>query len=244
MSIFDTCIAKGKRYFILVWFDLLSISNTLFGFLGILREHKIFPYLIVFGWSFPLIIPIITIAIKHKNYVNPEQHCFITYEDGLIWSFIGPILAILLINLVILAFATIRIATTKFCEEKIDEKQALRKGIISLLILTPLLGVPWLLLLLNVFISDPIIQWLFIIINGLMGVFFFLAITLCNAEVKKLFAKLSKGSSNQSSSITDGQSSGMLSRKFRRTFTGDAREIVHSPIEATNKGEYIALGKK
>ena len=175
------------------------------------------------------------------NYVNPEQHCFITYEDGLIWSFIGPILAILLINLVVLAFATIRIATTKFGAEKIDEKQALRKGILSLLILTPLLGVPWLLLLLNVFISDPIVQWSFIIINGLMGVFFLLAITLRNTEVKKLCAKSSKESSHQTTSFTDGKSSGMLSKKFKRS--KDSREVANSSTGANNKGEYITLGK-
>ena len=229
---------KALFHFSLAWFIYIRHYLSL---LGILREHKIFPYLIVFGWSFPLIIPIITIAIKHKNYVNPEQHCFITYEDGLIWSFIGPILGILLINLVVLAFATIRIATTKFGAERMDEKQALRKGILSLLILTPLLGVPWLLLLLNVFISDPIVQWSFVIINGLMGVFFLLAITLRNTEVKKLCAKSSKESSHQTTSFTDGKSSGMLSKKFKRS--KDSREVANSSTGANNKGEYIALGK-
>ena len=223
-------------------FLVLNYMDDLFlPHLGILREHKIYPYLIVFGWSSPLIIPIITIAIKHKNYVNPEQHCFITHEDGLIWSFIGPILVILLINLIILAFATIRIATTKFGTEKIDEKQALRKGILSLLILTPLLGIPWLLLLLNIFISDPIVQWSFILINGLMGVFFFLAITLRNTEVKKLFAKSTK---EQSTSFSDSKTSGMLSRKFKRSISKDSGECVQSPTGGPpGKGEYIPLGE-
>ena len=211
--------------------------------LGILREHKIYPYLIVFGWLFPLIIPTITIAIKHKNYVKPEKHCFITYEDGLIWSFIGPILIILFINLIVLAFASIRTATAKVRTERIDEKQALRKGIVSLLIFTPLLGIPWLLLLLNVFIPDPIVQWSFIIINGLMGVFFFLAITLRNTEVRKLCAKSPKESSHQSTLFSDGKSSGMFSKKFKLSTSKYSGEIVHSSTGATNKGEYITLGQ-
>ena len=212
-------------------------------FLGILREHKIYPYLIVFGWTSPIIIPIITIAIKHKNYVKPEQHCFITHEDGLIWSFIGPILIILFINLMVLAFATIRIATTKFGTEKIDEKQVLRKGLLSLLILTPLLGIPWLLLLLNVFLSNPIVQWSFILINGLMGVFFFLAITLRNTEVKKLCAKSMKESSHQTTSFSDGKSSGLLSKRFKKSVSKDSGEIVQSPLGPPSKGEYIPLGR-
>ena len=212
-------------------------------FLGILREHKIYPYLIVFGWSSPLIIPIITIAIKHENYVKPEQHCFITYEDGLIWSFIGPILIILLINLIILAFAAIRIGTTKFGTEKLEEKQALRKGVLSLLILSPLLGVPWLLLLLNVIISNPIVQWSFILINGLMGVFFFLAITLRNTEVKNMCAKLLKESSHQSTFFSDSKFSEKLSKKFKRPISKDCGEIVHSPVRPPSKGEYTLICK-
>ena len=211
--------------------------------LGILRERKIYPYLIVFGWCFPLIIPTITIAIKHENYVKPEEHCFITHEDGLIWSFIGPILIILSINLIILAFATIRIATTKFGTEKFDEKQALRKGLLSMMILTPLLGIPWLLLLLNLFIMDPIVQWSFILINGLMGVFFFLAITLRNTEVKKLCARSSKDSSHQSTSLSDGKSIGLLIRKFKKSITKNSGEIVESPTGPPSKGAYIPDGR-
>ena len=216
--------------------------NSIMFHLGILRERKIYPFLICFGWTSPLIIPIITIAIKHNNYVKPEEHCFITYEDGLIWSFIGPILIILAINMLILVFASIRIATARFGTDKMDEKQALKKGIISSLILTPLLGIPWLILLVNVFIAYPIVQWVFIIINGLMGVFFFLAITLRNAEVKKLCTKSSKIVQQPSTSLTVGKASGRLSNRFKKSTYKDAGHVP--PTEVANReGEYIALGE-
>ena len=144
--------------------------------------------------------------------------------------------------MLILVFASIRIATARFGTDKMDEKQALKKGIISSLILTPLLGIPWLILLVNVFIAYPIVQWVFIIINGLMGVFFFFAITLRNAEVKKLCTKSSKIVQQPSTYLTVGKASGMLSNRFKKSISKDAGQVP--PTEDANReGEYIALGE-
>ena len=85
-------------------------------------------------------------------------------------------------------------------------------------------------------------QWSFILINGLMGVFFFLAITLRNTEVKKLCAKSTKESSHHSTSFSDGKSSGLLSRKFKRSISRDSEE-VQSPTGPPGKGTYIPLGR-
>ena len=145
--------------------------------------------------------------------------------------------------MIILVFASIRIATAKFGTDKLDEKQALRKGIISSLILTPLLGIPWLILLVNVFIPEPVVQWAFIIINGLMGVFFFFAVTLRNAEVKKLCTKSSKTVQQPSTSLTGGKTSGMLSKKFKRSISKDEEQVSHSKGDTNKKGEYIQLGE-
>ena len=208
-----------------------------------MSQHKVYPYLIVFGWTFPIVIPIITVAIKHDKYVNTTQHCFLTYEDGIIWAFIAPIIAIILVNMVILVISVIRISTTKFGSEKLKEKQVIKTALVSTLILTPLLGIPWIILLLNIFIVDPIVQWGFIITNGLMGIFFFFAITMRNAEVKKLLKK-KKGEYSQVSVSTENKSSGMLSKKFKRSVSRDTTDTLSpSHTESSKKGNYFALGK-
>ena len=208
-----------------------------------MKQHKVYPYLIVFGWTFPIVIPIITVAVKHDKYVDTTQHCFLTYEDGIIWAFIAPSIAIILVNMVILVISVIRISTTKFGSEKLKEKQVIKTALVSTLILTPLLGIPWIILLLNIFIVNSIVQWVFIIINGLMGIFFFFVITMRNAEVKKLF-KMKKGGYSQVSVSTENKSSSMLSKKFKRPVQRDTTDTSSATqTEASKKGEYFALGK-
>ena len=158
--------------------------------LGIWNKHKIYVYLIVFGWYFPIIIPIITMAIKHGKYVKTDEHCFLTHEEGILWAFICPIIFILLINITILIISVVRISTTKYGSERLQERQIIKNALISSIILTPILGIPWILLLLNILITDPIIQWSFILTNGLMGVFYFFAVTVRNEEVKQKFRNL------------------------------------------------------
>ena len=183
----------------------------------------------IFGWTFPIIIPIITVLIKYDNYVRTDQHCFLTYEDGVIWTFIAPIIAILFVNMIILIISAIRISTIKFDSENLKEKQMIKSALGSNLILTPLLGIPWIILSLNIFIVDPIVQWSFIIINGLIGIFFFFLITMRNPEVKILL-KMKKSGYFQ-------LSSGVLSKKFRRSMSQNTD--VPSPNNAgAGKKEY------
>ena len=145
--------------------------------------------MILFGWCFPIIIPIITMAMKHEKYVNTDVQCFLTSEDGIIWAFIGPIIFILLINIIILIIAVVRISTTKFGSERLQERQVIKNALISSIILTPILGIPWILLLLNILIFNPITKWFFSLTNGLMGVFYFFAVTIRNEQVKEKFRK-------------------------------------------------------
>ena len=128
-------------------------------------------------------------AMKHGKYAKADEHCFLAHKDGITWAFIGPILFILLINIIILIISVIRVSTTKSGSERLQERQVIKNALISSLILTPILGIPWILLLLNIFITNPIIQWSFILTNGLMGVFYFFAVTMRNEEVKQKFRK-------------------------------------------------------
>ena len=198
--------------------------------------------MIVFGWTLPIIIPIITVLVKQDKYVKTDQHCFLTHENGVIWAFIAPIMAIIFLNMIILIISVIRISTTKFGSEKLKEKQIIKSALVSTLILTPLLGIPWIILLLNLFIENPIVQWGFIIINGLMGIFFFFAITMRNPEVLKLL-KRKKGRYFQVSSSPENKSSDMVSKKFKRSISQNTDVLSPTNTGVSKKGEYFPLGE-
>ena len=184
--------------------------------LGIWNKHKIYIYLIVFGWCFPIIIPIITIAIKHGNYVKTDEYCFLTHEDGIIWAFVGPIIFILLINITILIISVVRISTTKSSSERLQKRQVIKNALISSIILTPILGIPWILLLLNILIKHPIIQLSFILTNGPLGVFYFFAVTMRNEEVKQKFRK-PKIYNDMSNTLSSNKKSTGACNKFHST---------------------------
>ena len=114
-------------------FNIVHTYLTIF--LGVLSTRKIYPYLIVFGWIFPLFIPIVTIivanTVNNSTYVDTTSHCFLTYEGGLIWSFIAPVMVILTINVVFLVIAIAKIVNAKL---KNDHRDILKDTLIAALV--------------------------------------------------------------------------------------------------------------
>ncbi|KAI6659586.1 Neurotrypsin [Oopsacas minuta] len=157
--------------------------------ISVMSTRKIYPYLIVFGWVFPIIIPIITISITHSYYVNESKHCFLNNDGGVIWALIAPILIILIINAVFLVIAIVKIIYTKKSSQNNEQTDIMKDALITALVLTPVLGIPWLFLLLNVSIQHIALQYIFIFLNGLIGLVFLLVIVLRNKEVRGILKR-------------------------------------------------------
>ena len=200
-------------------------------------NRKIYPYLIVFGWIFPLFIPIVTIivanTVNNSTYVDTTSHCFLTYEGGLIWSFIAPVMVILTINVVFLVIAIAKIVNAKL---KNDHRDILKDTLIAALVLTPVLGVPWLFLILNVSIRHVALEFIFTFLNSLIGVIFLFAVVLRNKEVNTLLCKrrINKGSGQPATDKTGkpiSSGSMQVSNKFKKA-TG-----VNTLERSDTKGE-------
>ncbi|KAI6661354.1 hypothetical protein LOD99_10021 [Oopsacas minuta] len=191
--------------------------------ISVMSTKKIYPYLIVFGWLFPLVIPTITISITHSYYVNESDHCFLN-KDGVIWAFIAPILIILSVNAVLLVIAIIKIVYAKCANKNNEHKNIVKDALITALVLTPVLGIPWLFLLLNITIRHIALQYIFVFLNGLMGLVFLLVVVLRNREVHGILKKRKTiGVPTHPSTGTRGTlsssatSSSQVSSKFRKT---------------------------
>ncbi|KAI6658157.1 Phosphatidylinositol phosphatase PTPRQ-like isoform X2, partial [Oopsacas minuta] len=183
--------------------------------IAVMTTRKIYPYLIVFGWTFPLVIPIITIAVTRENYVDPSEHCFLNINYGVIWAFISPIIILLLINLILLILAVVRIVTAR-AKAGEDQRLGLIKNVlIYSLILTPILGLPWVILIFNIFIRSTVVEWIFILLNGGMGLIFFIVVTLGNAEVRAIF-KRKRNTQTTSNTISSRVKSGTLKYKIKK----------------------------
>ena len=198
-----------------------NIVFTSFLFIGVLSTRKIYPYLIVFGWVFPLVIPLITIIITRDYYVDSSKHCFLGYKQGVVWAFIAPVLTIVLINVVLLIIAIAKIIHSKWGNNDNPHKDVIRDALVTAMVLTPVLGVPWFILILNVSIQSTVLEYFFIILNGLIGLVFLLVVVIRNREVQAILKRRKRGdgtgqtpSGALSSSAT---ASSTVSSKFKKT---------------------------
>ena len=153
--------------------------------------------------------------MKQADYVgNNTGRCWISSESGLIWSFLGPVYLILFINAIILISSAIRIGTAR---KQLSALRKFRGFLISAIILTPVLGLPWIVSLAKFAtlsienitayqILDTFADWVFICLNSPAGVIFFFIILNRFKEFRKSSKKGNATHSQHISSITGARS--------------------------------------
>uniref|UniRef100_K1QL08 G-protein coupled receptors family 2 profile 2 domain-containing protein n=1 Tax=Magallana gigas TaxID=29159 RepID=K1QL08_MAGGI len=116
---------------------------------------------VLIGWGLPAIIVLITLGSNFQDYGEGEySSCWLSIDDGLIWSFMAPMIIIVVMNILVLglvlkAFLTLRTNSKK------TEAARLFASFKVMVTLLPILGITWLLGIL-VPVSD-VFHYLFII---------------------------------------------------------------------------------
>nr|XP_037863230.1 cadherin EGF LAG seven-pass G-type receptor 1 isoform X3 [Chlorocebus sabaeus] len=135
----------------------------------------------VVGWGIPAIVTGLAVGLDPQGYGNPD-FCWLSLQDTLIWSFAGPIGAVIIINTV-----TSVLSAKVSCQRK--HHYYGKKGIVSLLrtafLLLLLISATWLLGLLAVNHDALSFHYLFAIFSGLQGPFVLLFHCMLNQEVRK-----------------------------------------------------------
>ena len=171
-----------------------------------MTQRRIWPYLLILGWGSPMPIVIISSAVTQDAYTgNNTGHCWISTGSGLIWSFLGPIYFVLIINTVILIASAIRIGTARKDMARIKK---LKSVLYSAVILTPVLGLPWVVSLAKIItigiehqtvqdVLDRVVDWSFICLNAPCGLLFLLIVSYRFREFRKSNKKkpLTRGTS-------------------------------------------------
>ncbi|XP_006866949.1 PREDICTED: cadherin EGF LAG seven-pass G-type receptor 1, partial [Chrysochloris asiatica] len=135
----------------------------------------------VVGWGIPAVITGLAVGLDPQGYGNPD-FCWLSLRDTLIWSFAGPIGAVIIINTVIFV-----LSAKVSCQRKRHYYE--RKGVISLLrtafLLLLLVSATWLLGLLAVNRDALAFHYLFAVFCCLQGLFVLLFHCVLNREVRK-----------------------------------------------------------
>ncbi|XP_047633257.1 adhesion G protein-coupled receptor E3-like isoform X2 [Phacochoerus africanus] len=185
LAAFTWMLFEGLHLFLTV--RNLKVAN--YTSAGKFKKRFIYP----FGYGVPAVIVAVSAGLKPHGYGTPT-HCWIRIQEGFIFSFLGPIAAVILINLVFylvtLWILRDRLSSLNKEVSKIQNTRMLTFKAIAQLFL---LGCSWCLgLFLVEVVKEPfisIIAYAFTITNVLQGVYIFLVHCLFNQQVKAEYIK-------------------------------------------------------
>ncbi|KAF8770287.1 Adhesion G protein-coupled receptor L3 like protein [Argiope bruennichi] len=146
-------------------------------------------YIVAYG--IPAFIVVFCSAMYPTEMIR-EKYCWPAKEKGLIWSVLGPVVLIIVVNLIIFGLtlnAAARINKMNFDNSSFESKKKTlvqrSKGMVSL---TCLLGFTWAIGFFYVPMK-VVTAYVFVVLNGLQGFFLFLTQIIFNDPVRqKLFA--------------------------------------------------------
>nr|XP_042703921.1 adhesion G protein-coupled receptor E3-like [Chrysemys picta bellii] len=146
-----------------------------------------------FGYGFPALVVAISAAVNPKGY-GTSEHCWLSLDRGFIWSFLGPVCAIILINITFFAL-TLRILRNRLSSLNADVSTLRDHRLLTFKAIAQLfiLGCTWSLGLLQVGPAATVMAYLFTIINSLQGAFIFLVHCLLNLQVREEYRRWIKG---------------------------------------------------
>ncbi|KAG8517967.1 Cadherin EGF LAG seven-pass G-type receptor 1 [Galemys pyrenaicus] len=134
----------------------------------------------VVGWGIPAIVTGLAVGLDPQGYGNPD-FCWLSLQDTLIWSFVGPIGTVLVVNTVIFV-----LSAKVSCQRK--HRYYERKGVVALLrtsfLLLLLISATWLLGLLAVNSDALAFHYLFAAFSCLQGLLVLLSHCVLNREVR------------------------------------------------------------
>ncbi|XP_059142872.1 adhesion G protein-coupled receptor L3-like isoform X5 [Physella acuta] len=205
----------------------------------------------MFGYGVPAVIVGISAGIYHQGY-GTARHCWLTTEKSFIWSFVGPALAVMMVNIIMLGIAIYtmcrhsnmsatmkeRSKATKFSVSeslssmetfaspklRFPDLPAWLKGAIVLAIL---LGLTWLLGVLYLNEESVVIAYCFTILNSLQGMFIFFFHCIRNEKVQKEYRKVARRTS-------------WLPNCIRVNYGGYTGVQSSSPIVSSGSGNYLS----
>ncbi|XP_045172657.2 adhesion G protein-coupled receptor L3-like [Mercenaria mercenaria] len=144
--------------------------------------------LFVFYGSAILIVAVTMGAVQLEGYGN-EKFCWLSVETGLIWTFLIPVLVIILINLIIVAVVIKIMCGTAYMSRKTSIEKV-KSGVRGIIVLMPLMGLTWLFGIFSTNEETVVFQYLFAVFNSLQGLFIFIFHCVMNKKIRVACEKM------------------------------------------------------
>ncbi|XP_066128314.1 adhesion G protein-coupled receptor E2-like [Saccopteryx bilineata] len=146
-------------------------------------------FMLPVGYGVPAVIVAISAASRPHLYGTPA-HCWLRPEKGFTWGFLGPVCAIIFVNLAFFLM-TLWILRSKLSSLNSDISTLRNTRMLTFKAMAQLflLGCMWCLGILQVGPAAHAMAYLFTIINSLQGIFIFLVYCLLSQQVREQYRK-------------------------------------------------------
>uniref|UniRef100_A0A3Q2DKH2 Adhesion G protein-coupled receptor E5 n=1 Tax=Cyprinodon variegatus TaxID=28743 RepID=A0A3Q2DKH2_CYPVA len=180
-------------------------------------------YLYLIGYGVPLGIVIISVMIRSGGY-GTEDHCWLSLQHGLIWSFFGPVCFIIILNVFFFIITVWKLAQ-KFAtlNPDLSKLHKIRAFTVTAVAQMCILGLMW---VFGAFLFSEgtiALAYIFTILNSLQGALVFIMHCLLSKQVRDEYVQLLScvctpqkkrysdfSSTNPSSSQSQGSRSGQI----------------------------------
>ncbi|XP_076447464.1 LOW QUALITY PROTEIN: cadherin EGF LAG seven-pass G-type receptor 2-like [Babylonia areolata] len=211
-ELFCRLVAISLHYFYMAAFawlyvEILHIYRMLTEKQTINYGSMKFYYLL--GYVIPGIIVGLAVGLYTDGYGN-DSFCWLETSELFIWSFAGPIVVVVVLNII-----TFMLAVKASCREKIQvsDISSIRLGLMGAILLLLLLSVTWVMGLLAVNFDLPALGYVHSIFMFLQGLFLFIVYILLSRKVrlclKTAWYKLQGKKLNMDENLTGTRSSVM-----------------------------------
>uniref|UniRef100_A0A8C3FGR2 Uncharacterized protein n=1 Tax=Chrysemys picta bellii TaxID=8478 RepID=A0A8C3FGR2_CHRPI len=175
LACFSWMFLEGLHLFLTSW-NLKVVNYTSASWF---KKRFMYP----FGYGFPALVVAISAVVNPEGY-GTSKHCWLSLERGFRWSFLGPVCAIILINITFFAL-TLWILRNRLSSLNADVSTLRDHRLLTFKAIAQLflLGCTWSLGLLQVDPAATVMAYLFTIVNSLQGAFIFLVHCLLNRQV-------------------------------------------------------------
>ncbi|XP_069102977.1 adhesion G protein-coupled receptor B1-like isoform X2 [Argopecten irradians] len=214
-NVLCTVVAALLHFFFLAIFCLMLADGIqlLRRTTVVMNVKSILKWLLLIGWGLPAIIVGITIGIKHDGGYHSKTYCWLTLTDGVLYSFVGPVLVIILVNVAVMILVLKALLTSQFIMTK-SQKQKVVSAVRSVCVLLPVLGITWFFGILSINDDLIVFQYLFAATNSLQGFFIFLFHCVLSVPVRRAIEQKYRKSVSKSY-----QSQGTLTTRSSRNST-------------------------
>ncbi|XP_059747792.1 adhesion G-protein coupled receptor F3 isoform X3 [Bos taurus] len=170
----------------------LMLAHQLLFVFHQLSKLRVLSLMVLLGYLCPMGLAGITLGLylPRGQYLS-EGACWLDKKGGALYTFVGPVLAIVGVNGLVLTMAVLKLLRPSLSEgPQVEKRQALLGVIKALLILTPIFGLTWGLGLATLLEEVSIVpHYLFTVLNASQGVFILLFGCLMDKKVQEALRK-------------------------------------------------------